>query len=295
MVRLRAEIPGSAFTATILGAEREGSGVAIDDEGLVLTIGYLIAEASRVTLTLEGGETVDAAPIAYDHETGFGMVRAMAPLGARPMPLGASARVREGDRVVVAAFGGYDHAVDGKVVSKREFAGSWEYLLDEAIYTAPVHPYWGGAALIDRAGALVGAGSLYVEEAAAGGTRRPGNMFVPIDLLQPIRDSMIRTGRADRARLPWLGMYTAEAARRLVVTGVAPNAPADQAGVEPGDVILNAAGVAVEGLAQLYRTLWRAARPGEEIRFTLLRDDDVVTLRIRSGDRYDYFDLPRRH
>ena len=295
MVRLRAEIPGRAFTATILGTEREGSGVAIDDEGLVLTIGYLIAEASRVTLTLEGGEAVDAAPIAYDHETGFGMVRATAALGVRPMPLGASAGVREGDRVIVAAFGGYGHAVDGKVVSKREFAGSWEYLLDEAIYTAPIHPYWGGAALIDRTGALVGTGSLYVEEAAAGGARRPGNMFVPIDLLRPIRDSMIRTGRADRARLPWLGMYTAEAAGRLVVTGVAPNAPADQAGVEPGDVILNAAGVAVEGLAQLYRTLWRAARPGEEIRFTLLRDDDVVTLRIRSGDRYDYFDLPRRH
>ena len=295
VVKLRAAVPRNAFTAPILGTEREGSGVVIDADGLVLTIGYLITEADKVTLTLDGGSTVDAEPIAYDHETGFGMVRALTPLDTRPLPIGASSRVAEGDRVVAASFGGYDHAVKGTVASKREFAGSWEYLLDEAIYTTPVHPYWGGAALIDMAGTLVGTGSLYIEETAAGGARLPGNMFVPIDLLQPIRESMIKAGRADRAPVPWLGMYTAEASERLVITGVAPNAPADQAGVEPGDIVLSVEGVAVTSLAHMYRTLWQSVVPGDEIRFTLLRDDDVVSLRVRSGDRYDYLNLPRRH
>ncbi len=293
--KLHAEVPTGAFTATILGTEREGNGVLIDADGLVLTIGYLVSEAETVFLIPRDGRTIRAEPIAYDHETGFGMVRALEPLDIPPIEVGRSAELAEADPVVVASFGGASHAIAAQVVSIHEFAGAWEYMLDEAIYTVPMHPFWGGAALIDRAGRLVGTGSLYIEHSVDGGDVVPGNMFVPIDLLAPIKGSMVRTGRAERAGRPWLGMYVGEAAGRLIVTGVAPNAPADQAGMEPGDVVLSLEGVAVSGLGHYYRTLWEAGGPGAALRFTVLRDDDVLSVRVKAGDRYDYMKLPRRH
>ncbi len=295
VLKLRAEIPHEAFTASILGTEREGSGVVIDDDGLVLTIGYLMTEAAGVTLATGDGAAIAAEPLAYDHETGFGMVRALAPLGVAPVALGEAQGVAAGDAVVIASFGGYDHAIAARVVSRREFAGAWEYMLDEAIFTTPLHPFWGGAALLDSAGRLIGTGSLYTEQPVPGERTSQGNMFVPIDLLAPIRRSMETTGRAGRQSRPWLGMHTAEADERLFVTGVAPDAPADQGGVRPGDIVLGVEGVAVKGLAHMYRTVWASGPAGGNIRFTLLRDDDVITLRIRSGDRYDFLDLPRRH
>ena len=295
VLKLRAEVPPDAFTAPILGTEREGSGVVIDDNGLALTIGYLITEAERVTLTMPDGATMAAEPLAYDHETGFGMVRALEPLAVTPLPIGAAATVAEGDSVVVASFGGYDHAIAAHVVSKREFAGSWEYMLDEAIFTAPMHPYWGGAALLDGEGRLVGTGSLYTEEPIAGERNRQGNMFVPIDLLAPIRESMERTGGAGHPSRPWLGMHTAEDGDRLIVIGVSPNAPADRSGVQPGDIVLGVEGVAVKDLPHMYRTVWGSGSAGTVIRFTLLRDDDVITVRVQSGDRYDFLNAPRRH
>ena len=295
VLKLRAEVPPDAFTAPILGTEREGSGVVIDGDGLVLTIGYLVTEAERVTLTNPDGSAIAAEPLAYDHETGFGMVRALEPLAAAPLPIGSTETVAEADSVVVASFGGYDHAIAARVVSKREFAGSWEYMLDEAIFTAPMHPYWGGAALLDSAGRLVGTGSLYTEEPTPGERNRQGNMFVPIDLLAPIRASMETTGRAGRQSRPWLGMHTAEDGERLIIIGVAPKAPADLSGVRPGDIILGVEGVAVKGLAHMYRTVWASGASGGVIRFTLLRDDDVITVRVQSGDRYDFLNAPRRH
>ena len=293
--RLRAEVPPSAFTATILGTEREGNGVLIGEDGLVLTIGYLISEAETIALTDNAGRTVAASPVGYDHETGFGLVCADEAVDAAPVAIGRSREVSAKDPVVIASFGGMKHAIEGEVAVVREFAGSWEYMLDEAICTIPVHPYWGGAALIDASGSLVGCGSLYVEHSLDGGETVPGNLFVPIDLLAPIREDMVRSGRARVASRPWLGVYVSESDDRLLVTGVAANGPGDQYGMQPGDVILSAEGVAVSGLPEYYRTIWAAGEPGEEIRLTVLRDDDVLSIRVRSGDRYSYLKLPRPH
>jgi S1-C subfamily serine protease len=295
VVKLHAEVPPDAYTAANLGTEREGSGIILDSNGLVLTIGYLMSEASRVTLTLGDGATVAAEPIAYDHETGFGMVQAVEAIGIEPLEIGDSDTVTMGDSVVIASYGGFSHSIDGRVMSVREFVGSWEYLLDEAIYTMPVHPYWGGGALIDRAGKLVGVGSLYVEQAIGETERLPGNMFVPINLLKPIHDAMLSTGRADRPKRPWLAMHTADTTERLFVTGVGPDGPADLAGMEPGDIVLSVEGVAVTDLAHMYRTIWAVGPPGAEIRFTILRDDDVLSIRVRTSDRYSRMNLPRRH
>lgn len=295
VVKLHADVPADAFTAANLGTEREGSGIVLDSNGQVLTIGYLMSEASHVTLTMNGGKTAAAEPIAYDHESGFGIVQAVEPLDIEPLEIGDSSTVAMGDSVVVASFGGISHAIDGRVMSIREFVGSWEYMLDEAIYTMPVHPYWGGGALIDRNGRLVGVGSLYVEQAIGETERFPGNMFVPINLLKPIHAAMLSTGRADRPKRPWLGMHTADTTERLFVTGVGEDGPADLAGIEPGDIVLSVEGVAVTDLGHMYRTLWAAGPPGTEIRFTVLRDDDVLTIRVRTSDRYNRMNLPRRH
>ncbi|MEE8544239.1 MAG: S1C family serine protease [Alphaproteobacteria bacterium] len=291
---LHTEIPSDAFTASILGTEREGNGVLIDDDGLLLTIGYLIVESTVVNVVSGAGKTVPCAAIAYDYDTGFGLVRATAPLGVKPMELGSSAELEERDQVIISAHGGLAQTISGYVVSKREFAGYWEYLLDEAIFTSPLHPNWGGAALIGADGKLVGIGSLFVEDALPAEDPIPGNMFVPIDLLKPIFSDLLTKGRASGASRPWLGIFTTEAFGQLVVAGVAPDGPADRAGIWPGDVVVSAGGHHVARLADFFRKVWGLGRAGVAVPLTILRDGDPLEIVIASGDRYEYLKLPHR-
>jgi len=295
VLKLHAEVPPEAFTAPILGTERDGSGVVIDDDGLVLTIGYLVTEASQVTLTTNDGAAIAAEPLAYDHESGFGMVRALGPLGARPVPIGESASFAEGDRGVVASFGGYDHAIAARVVSKREFAGAWEYMLDEAIFTAPLHPYWGGAALLDSAGRLVGIGSLFTEEAIEGDRMRQGNMFVPIDLLKDVMDELLRYGGRNAPPRPWLGIYSMEALGRVLITSITRDGPAERGGIEAGDVVLAVNGRQVSGLADLYRKIWATGAAGVTVEFGVMRDNEMNTIAVETADRADFMKQPRAH
>ena len=297
VVRLHADVDERCVTASTLGAEREGAGIVIDDNGLILTVGYLIVEARDVTISVLGwGEPVVGEAIAYDHETGLGMVRAVDALDIAPLPLGSARSLSAGDAVTVSGYGGFEQAIAAEVVVRQEFAGSWEYMLDNAIYTTPLHPYWGGAALIDKDGALAGVGSLYLEEPVGDrGDSRPGNMFVPIDELLPIYDDLVSTGRALRAPRPWVGIHVTEVEHRLYVTGVTEDGPGQRAGFRAGDAVLSIEGVPADTLADMYRTLWAAGEAGGDIRYTVLRDDDVLTIRVTSGDRYAFLDLPQRH
>ena len=297
VVGVAAEIPGDAYTAPTLGTERAGNGVLIDANGLVVTIGYLIAEAAKVTLVMKDRETLAAHPIGYDHVTGFGLLSADRALPAKPLALGSSAVLQAGDPVIVAAYGGINQSIDGRVTVKREFAGSWEYLLDEAIFTTPMHPSWGGAALISQKdGKLVGVGSLYVQETVPGKRTSAGNMFVPIDLLLPIYDDLVNYGRPRREPRPWVGMYVAEHEDQLVVTGVQPNGPSDQAGIHPGDVIMGVAGKRVgASLAEFYRRIWSLGAAGTEVPLAIMRGGESVRVSVRSSDRLSYMKLPRRH
>src|SRR5436190_387193 len=270
VVLLRAEIPEDAFTAPLLGTERIGNGVVIRDDGLVLTIGYLITEASTIWLTTNKGVVVGAFPIAYDQTTGFGLVQPLGKLGVDAIARGSISTCRVGENVVVASSGGREHALKATIFAKREFAGYWEYVLDEAVFTAPAHPQWGGSALIGSGGDLLALGSLLVQEKLDTGTLQ-GNMLVPVELLDPILDDMLKTGRSQRASRPWLGMYTTEAGTRLVVAGIAPGGPADRAGIKVGDILLDIAGERPEGLADLWRRLWRVGPPGSEVRLKMLR------------------------
>ncbi|MFT5488094.1 MAG: S1-C subfamily serine protease [Paracoccaceae bacterium] len=297
VVRLHADVDEHCATASTLGPEREGAGIVIDENGLILTVGYLIVEARDVTITILGrAEPVVGEAIAYDHETGLGMVRALDPLDIAPLALGSARGLAAGDPVVVSGYGGFEQAIAASVVARQEFAGPWEYMLDDAIFTTPLHPYWGGAALIGPDGALAGVGSLYLEEPLGeDGYSRPGNMFVPIDELLPVFDDMVSNGRVSRAPRPWVGLHVAEAEGRLYVTGVTSEGPGERAGFRGADAILSVEGVPVDNLPDMYRALWSAGEAGTEIRYTVLRDDDVITLRVTSGDRYAFLDLPQRH
>jgi S1-C subfamily serine protease len=294
VVSLRAEVPDDAFTASILGTVRQGNGVVIGDDGLVLTIGYLITEAETVWLTTNHGVVVPAHALAYDFATGFGLVQPLGDLGVAAIPRGLSAHCSKGESVLVVGHGGRPHALTALVNDKREFAGYWEYVLDEAIFTAPAHPQWGGAAVIGLDGRLLGIGSLLVQNGQPGRSLQ-GNMIVPIDLLRPIEADLVRLGRTNRPPRPWLGMYTTDEHGHPVVAALADGGPADRGGVRPGDIVLEVAGERVTTLAGLFRRIWAQGAAGVEVPLTLVRNGHPVRLRVTSADRSDFLRKPRLH
>jgi S1-C subfamily serine protease len=294
VTKLRADIPEDAFTAGILGSQRVGNGVVIDSAGLVLTIGYLMTEATDVWLTNAAGREIAAHPLAYDQVTGFGLVLPLQQLEVPPVPLGSSAELRPGSEVHVLSAKEFARPQTARVLARREFAGAWEYLLEEAIFTAPAHPHWSGAALIDDRGSLVGLGSLLVRE-VIGGEEINANMFVPIDLLKPILQSLKSTGRADRQPRPWLGVYAVELAGRVYVTGVVEGGPAQSADIREGDVISEVAQHEVGTLPEFYRRVWAIGPAGTGVPLTTMRGATQMHLNVRSVDRGDLLKRPQAH
>ena len=294
VVQLRSEIPEDAFTASILGTERAGNGIVIRDDGLVLTIGYLITEARCIWLTTNSGMAVAGYPLAYDQATGFGLVQPLGRLNVSVLPRGSASSCAIGDDVIVIGHGGRAHALKAKITSKREFAGYWEYVLDEAVFTAPAHPQWGGAAIVGMDGRLLGIGSLLVEEAYQG-KQAQGNMIVPIDLLEPILDDMLKFGRPNRAPRPWLGMYAAETGGQIIVGGLAEAGPAQRAGIRQGDMVLEVAGQRVTSLADMFRRIWRLGAAGTQIPLTLAREGSLLNVGLQSVDRNDFLKKPSLH
>jgi S1-C subfamily serine protease len=292
---VQATVPEDAFTAGTLGTERAGSGVLIRRDGLVLTIGYLITEADSIWLTSSIGGAVPATVLAYDQETGFGLVQALGRLSVSPLALGTGRRVGAGDRAVIAAEGGRRHAIAATVVARQEFAGHWEYLLDRAIFTAPAHPFWGGAALIAQDGTLIGVGSLHVQHSNGRELRRDVNMVVPVDLLAPILDEMLTYGRPNRPPRPWLGLYATEVDDSIVVAGISDRGPASKTGLRPGDRILAVRDEPISSLASLWRRVWASGPAGSEVVLQVARERETMQVRIPSADRSRLLKAPRLH
>ncbi len=295
VVGLRTDVPADAFTAETLGTERAGNGVLIRDGGLVLTIGYLITEAESVWLHLPDGHAVPAHVLAYDQATGFGLVQALAQLDLPALPLGQSGATAVGEGVVMAGAGGRQRSLAAHIVAKQEFAGYWEYVLDEAIFTAPAHPNWGGAALIGPAGDLIGIGSLQVEREREKGFSEHLNMVVPIDLLKPILDDLATIGRVDRPPRPWLGLYAAEVEERIVIVGTSERGPIKRADLRTGDIVIAVAGARVNSLADLFRKIWALGPAGVEVPLTLYREGRTFEVKLTSGDRAKFLKSPRLH
>jgi S1-C subfamily serine protease len=295
VVGLRAVIPEDAFTAQTLGTERAGNGVLIRDSGLVLTIGYLITEAESIWISPGSGPPVPGHALAYDQETGFGLVQALARLDLPALPIGDSGKAQIGDPVVVAGAGGRQRSVAARIVAKQLFAGYWEYVLDEAIFTAPAHPNWGGTAMIGAAGELLGIGSLQLEQARERGVSGHLNMIVPIDLLKPILDDLLRHGRPNRPPRPWLGLYAAEIDDRIVVIGLAEKGPAQRAGLRTGDVLVSVGGEDIRSLADMFRHIWSLGHAGVEVPIKFERDGRTLEQTMTSSDRSRFFKAPRLH
>lgn len=291
VVEVHSSIPEDGFTAGILGTERAGSGVVIRENGLVLTIGYLITEAEGVWLTSVDGRVIPAHALAYDQESGFGLVQALGALDLPALELGQASRARLGDAVVLG--GSHGRFVNASIVGKQEFAGYWEYLLEEAIFTAPAHPAWGGAGLIGADGKLIGVGSLLLQQVSGRGEVQDINMSVPIDLLKPIFDDLVSFGQVNKPPRPWLGIYSAESDGRILVAGVSEQGPAAAAGMRRGDIVSGIRDMSVDGLADFYRKVWSSGPAGTEIPIEVVRDRRTMWLRVKTADRVSYLKKPR--
>jgi S1-C subfamily serine protease len=290
VVKIRALVPRDARTAGTLGTEREGNGVVIDSKGHVLTIGYLVVEAETIEVVGPGGKSVSATFVAYDHETGFGLIRTKQPLNVEPVKLGASANLKVGDPVLVGGLGGAEAVEGAYVVRRMEFAASWEYLLEDAIVTLPAYPNFGGAAMIGRDGRLLGIGSLLTTVSVPGVGSTMCNIFVPIDLLHPILQGLM-SGRPRKAPRPWLGISSDEAHGRVFVTQVTAGGPGEQAGLEKNDLIVAVKGKPVTGLADFYRKVWALGDAGVEVMVTVLRGAQMREIRVRSIGRNQFLHL----
>jgi S1-C subfamily serine protease len=292
MVKVRSNIPAEARTANILGTEREGNGVVIDTVGHILTIGYLILEATGIEVVDQEGKKIRARYIGYDHQTGFGLIRAEQALTITPIQLGQSSILKAGDPVLVVGHGGAETVLGARVVLRGVFTGYWEYLLENAIYTTPPYTNFGGAALIGRDGRLLGIGSIFTQKAIASLGVIPCNMFVPIDLLPPILDDLITTGKSRQPPQPWLGLRIDEVHGRLVVLRVTPGGPAEKAGLGTGDIILSVNDKAVNGLADFYRNVWSLGNAGVAVPLAVVQGIGIRDIVVNSSDRHQYLLLP---
>jgi S1-C subfamily serine protease len=288
IVRVKSKIIKDARSAETLGLQRDGSGVLIRD-GYVLTIGYLVIEAESIEVSGPDGNAVPATVAGYDHASGFGLLRLLAPFAGKPLALGDASALEEREAAMIASHGGRDGVSVVYVVSRRPFTGSWEYLLDSAIFTYPAVMNWSGAALISAKGELLGIGSLIVNDSAGAGSQSPGNMFVPIDLLKPILEDLIAAGRRSGPARPWIGLNAEEMRGRLIVARVSPDGPAARAGLKSGDIVIGVAGEEVKTLADLYRKVWARGAAGVEVPLKVLQGLEIRDVAVRSIDRLEYF------
>jgi S1-C subfamily serine protease len=288
IVQIRAVISSDARTADTLGRQRTGSGVVIDAKGYILTIGYLIIEAESIEIILPNGRSAMATYVGYDHATGFGVIKTERTKGLVPLELGRSAKVNVGDPVLLIGYGGATAVLPSSVVIRSEFAGYWEYLLEEAFYVSPPHPEFAGAAMLDAEGRLMGIGSIYTQLVMPRYGALPCNMFVPIDLLKPILNDLIATGRADVPPKPWLGVNAEESHGRVFISRVHGQGPAQQAGLRERDIVLSVNGVPVTSLADFYRKVWALGQAGVQVPLTLLQGNNIKEINVRSSNRYQY-------
>ena len=282
IVKVKASVPQDASTARVLGTEREGNGVVIDDRGHILTIGYLILEAASIEVHNNQGDPVSARFVAYDYKTGFGIVRTEPPLSVKPLKLGQSSQLKEGDPILMVGFGGPEAVMGSRVVSRKEFAGYWEYLVENAIYTSPPYTNYGGAALTDSKGELLGIGIMNC------------NMSVPIDLLKPILADLIASGRSSKPQPPWLGVHADEAHERVFIIRLTPGGPAEKAGIKTGDIILAVDQTPVKGLADFFRQITRLGSAGVKVPLTVLQGTEVRKISVQSADRYQFLQVSRQ-
>ncbi len=295
VVSIKATVPENAFTVPSLGIERAGHGVVIRDSGLILTIGYLTIEAQTIWIIDGTGKAVPGHVTAYDQESGFALIQSLGTLNTIPLALGKSSDAKIGENVILAGSGGLDDSIKSYITEKKEFAGYWEYLINEAIFTAPPHPFWGGAGLISRHGELLGIASLFVQQSKSGDVTYDGNMIVPIDLLPPILDDLLKFGSINKTPRPWIGTIMSENYNSLKVAAVIPGSPSEKAGLKAGDKVRYVNGNLTNTLSLFLRQLWSTGDAGVDVNISVVRDHQIIELKVRSADRNSYLLKPNVH
>lgn len=288
IVQIRAVIAADARTAAALGRHRVGNGVVIDHKGHILTIGYLILEAESIEVILPDNRIVVAAYVGYDHATGFGVIKADRTQGLDPVTIGSSSELNVGDPILLVGHGSTASIRPASLIARGEFTGYWEYLLEEALYVTPPHPEYAGAAMLDANGRLMGIGSIYTQIVMPQYGAVPCNMFVPIDLLKPILEDLIAKGRTITPPRPWLGVHAEESHGRVFISRVYGEGPAQAAGLQERDIIINVNGNPVKGLADFYRKVWALGKAGVQVPLTLLQGNHIKEIKVHSSDRHQY-------
>jgi S1-C subfamily serine protease len=294
LVFIRMEAFEDGLTAATLGTERNGYGVVISPDGLILTIGYLITEASKIWITTNKGVVLPGFTLAYDQTTGFGLIQPLGSLETPHLEMGTSALSDIPQKAYALGHGGLAHSMETQIIAKQEFVGFWEYLVDNALYTTPAHPHWCGAALVNERGELIGIGSLLVQQESKGEVVEC-NMFVPIDLLKPILDDLIQLGKTKAPPRPWLGMYTVEAEGQLIISFITPGSPAEKAGIKDGDQVIKVNEKRVFTLSQLWQTIWGLGEAGVKVPLSLARDGELISITPTSIDRNTLLKKPVMH
>jgi len=293
VVGVHAFVPSDALTADVLGTERLGSGAIIREDGLIVTIGYLVTEAERVWITFADGHVAAGDVAGIDQTSGLALVRILEKAVYNFVPLGTAKQVRLGGAVAMASGDGT--MVTGRLLAKQEFTGYWEYRLEEALITAPAHGQWGGAALLGPDGRLIGIGSLHIPGAVVNGEATELNMSVPIDLLHPVQDDLLRYGRTRAPARPWLGVYAHQVEERLVVGSVVRQGPASSAGLKRGDTIVAVGRTKVRDLGDFYEAVWRLGAAGVDVPLVIERNGRIVDMVVQSGDRRLFLKQPTLH
>jgi len=285
IVSIYAKIPNHAFSAGLMGTERRAYGAVIREDGLIATVGYIFTDAETIFVSTSEWDSQPAYVVANDYETGIGLLKTIRPLQLKPLTLGDSDTLFVGSAVTIGTSGGVRDLLESQIVAKEEFAGRWEYLLEGALYTYPAHPDWSGTVLFDIFGEFCGIGSLMVKERFVGSEPVDSNMFIPINLLRDNMDELIEYGGCKPPPRPWLGLLS-EARRGYVhVVGLYPNGPAELAGVQIGDVIVNVASNPVPELSLFFTDVWELGPAGTIIPLTLIRDSEIIEINITSSDR----------
>ena len=283
-VSIRSVTPQRHPSARILGTERTGSGAIIDDEGHILTVGYVVMGARTIEVTLPDQQQYPATLLFQDFESGMAILQTPA-RDLPTVPLGQSNSLSEGDHVIIVAATDQAQrmASPGFISALRPFDAYWEYMLDQAILTTAMNPGFGGGPLLNASGEMIGVLSLNLN------SPKEMSLAIPIDLFHRIKDSLLTFGEvADRRPRPWVGIYSEAVEGGVAVIGLIPNGPASRAGLEVKDVILELDGVEVSGRRELYEAMWRR-RAGDELRFTVQRAEDIREVRVRSMDRAEYY------
>lgn len=281
VVSVKTQISDTALSADLLGTERSGHGVVIREDGLILTIGYLVTDADTIWIGTDSDTVVPGHVVAVDFESGLALVKPSMPVDLPSVEPGSANSLEVNEPVFVLGSGGIDETIEARVIGKQEFAGRWEYLLEEAVYTSPAHTSWAGAALLNGHGRLCGVGSLLVQIPDA---EASANLFVPVDCIVSCIDELCRHGRRNTPPLPWLGMLIHDE-EELQVAAVYSGCPADAAGIQPGDIITAVEYREVDGLADFYRKLRACGPAGTSVSLSVERTGESLTMTVTSADR----------